>query len=158
MAREILTSWNDYQMAVSQLLALAQREILIYDEDLTELHLESTEHLAAIQSILAKDGLQRLNLYLRNSQPLLNHHPRLCRLLQAWQHHVALHQTGEQIAQLRDCMILIDGCHGLIRFDKNHSRSKLLLNEPAELGPYLERFKDIQNESNIPISLTTLGL
>jgi hypothetical protein len=41
MARELITSWADYQAAIDRLLAIATHHICVYDEDLVMLKLDS---------------------------------------------------------------------------------------------------------------------
>lgn len=55
-------------------------------------------------------------------------------------------------------MILVDGRHGLIRFDLEQARSKLLIDETEELHPYYRRFEEIWSEQAEEITATTLGL
>lgn len=50
-------------------------------------------------------------------------------------HRMAVQQSGDSLASLRDAMVLADGCHGLIRFDRENPRSKLLIAETEELAP-----------------------
>jgi hypothetical protein len=55
-------------------------------------------------------------------------------------------------------MVLIDGKHALIRFDREQARSKLLIDEAEELRPYLNRFEEIWAEGGEMLSSNTLGL
>ena len=55
-------------------------------------------------------------------------------------------------------MILLDDQHGLIRFDRDQARSKVLINESDELRPYLLRFEEIWKEPGDVVSATSLGL
>jgi hypothetical protein len=55
-------------------------------------------------------------------------------------------------------MILVDGRHGLIRFDRDQPRSKLLLDDPEAIRPYLQRFDALWHEGGEPVSTVTLGL
>ena len=48
MTRELITTWADYQMALDRLLALATRQVMIYDEDLKQLSLDGAR-LAHLQ-------------------------------------------------------------------------------------------------------------
>ena len=79
-------------------------------------------------------------------------------LLRTYHHTMAVHRCSDQLAGLRDTMLLVDGKHGLIRFDREQPRSKLLVDETEELLPYLNRFEEIWSEGGTPVSATTLGL
>lgn len=156
MARELITSWSDYQAAVERLLAMACREILIYDEDLSGLKVDSPLNLAHLQRVTREGG--QLHIALRNAAPLRQRHPQLLDLLALFSHRAAAQETPEHISHLRDNMILVDGKHGLIRFDRDQPRSKLLVDEAEELRPYSLRFAEIWSSEGNPVNATTLGL
>ena len=156
MARELITSWSDYQAAVERLLAMACREILIYDEDLGSLKLDSPLTLSQLQRVTRADG--QLRIALRNAEPLRQRHPQLLNLLSVFSHHATAQQTPEHLSHLRDSMIIVDGKHGLIRFDRDQPRSKLLIDEVEELRPYALRFSEIWSAEGNPVNATTLGL
>ena len=158
MSRELITSWNDYQSAIDRILALACKQVWIYDEDLAMLHLETPERIEALTTPLASLHPDCLRIALRNSEPLQQRQPLLRRLLTVHCHNSAAQQTPEQLGQLRDSMILVDDAHALIRFDRNQPRGKLLIDEPEEVMPYRRRFAEIWAEGGTPVSPTTLGL
>ncbi len=158
MARELITSWGDYQAAIDRLLAMATETILIYDEDLGQLKLDTASRLDQLRRVLQKGQRDALQIAVRNADPLRRQHPVLFGLLSTYNHIAAARQTPEQLAHLRDCMILVDNKHGLIRFEREQPRSKLLIDEPDELKPYLTRFAELLAEGGEQVSSTTLGL
>jgi hypothetical protein len=157
MNRELITTWTDYQLALDRLLALANRQVMIYDEDLKQLSLDGPRR-AHLQRVLASGEAGALRIALRNSAHLGSHSPRLLGLLATWGHRAAAQQTPEHLSQLRDSMVLVDGCHGLIRFDRDQPRSKLLIDAPEAIRPYWQRFDALWNEGGEPVSPVTLGL
>ena len=156
MARKLITSWSDYQAALQRLVVMDCREILIYDEDLCGLKLDSPLILPHLLRLL-KEGTG-LRIALRNADPLRQRHPQLLNLLTLFNHRATAQQTPEYLNHLRDSMILVDGKHGLIRFDRDQPRSKLLLDEVDELRPYFIRFSEIWSAGGAPVNNTTLGL
>lgn len=158
MSRELLTSWTDYQSAIDRLLALAAKQIWIYDEDLGMLHLETAERIAMFKRPLASTRQDCLRIALRNIAPLQQRQPLVQRLLATHSHNSAAQKTPEQLSHLRDSMILVDAGHALIRFDRDQPRSKLLIDEPEEVMPYRRRFEEIWAEGGTPVAATTLGL
>ena len=158
MARELLTSWNEYRSAIDRLLAMVKREIRIYDQNIIELGLDSPPRLEHLKRLLQANLPETFRAALRDCEPLKRDCPRLMRLLADYAHGMTVQQTPEHLAHLRDAMVLIDGRHGLIRFDRDQPRSKLLIGETDELQPYLRRFEDIWAEGGTPLSITTLGL
>jgi hypothetical protein len=69
-----------------------------------------------------------------------------------------MQQTADQLAHLRDSMILVDDAHAVIRFDRDQPRGKLLVDESDEVMPYRRRFEEIWAEGGTPVAATTLGL
>ncbi len=158
MSRELFTSWPEYQLAIDRILALARKQVCIYDEDLVLIHLERPERIAALKLLLAAVRTDGLRIALRNAGPLEQRQPLLQRLLTTYNHNSAVQQTGEQLAHLRDSMILVDDVHALIRFDRDQARCKLLIDEGDEIMPYRRRFDEIWANGGIPVTTTTLGL
>jgi len=159
MARELITSWNDYQAAIDRLLAMACQKICIYDEDLSQLRLDSTNRLPHLQRVLKTTSSgQCLMVAVRNAEPLRQKNPLLMALLGSHSHRFAMQQTPPQLAHLRDAMILVDDKHALIRFERDQPRSKLLIDESSELNPYRIRFQEIWDEGGEAIGSTVLGL
>ncbi|HEX6736323.1 MAG TPA: hypothetical protein VF096_16055 [Azonexus sp.] len=158
MARELITSWSDYQAATERLLGLAGESISIYDEDLAALGLGSAARLDTLQHLLKRGQGLALRIAVRNAAPLRQHEPGLLRLLTVFSHRAAARQTPEHLAHLRDGMLIVDDRHALIRFDRDQARSKLLIDEADELRPYLARFDEIWAEGGEPVTATALGL
>jgi len=158
MARELITSWGDYQTAVDRLLAIAARKIAIYDRDLGQLHLDSAPRLAELKRVLHAGAGASIRLALRNTETLRRQQPLLMNLVVDFGHTLTATQTPPQLAHLRDSMLLVDDKYGLIRFEQDQPRSKLLIDEAGELHPYLARFEEIWEECSETVSGTTLGL
>lgn len=158
MAYELITDWTGYREAVEQLLGMARQEILIYDEDILALNLGTLSHIEMLQSVLKTGQRNALRIAVRNGENLTHHAPRLAQLLQMYSHIGAAQQTPEHLAHLRDSMLLVDGIHALIRFDRDHPRSKLLIDEKEALQPYRRRFDEIWAEGGDPLGNTTPGL
>lgn len=158
MARELITSWTDYQMALDRLLAIACHKISIYDEDLTTLKLDSAPRLLHLKRLLSAGQEDALQIAVRDAGPLRQKHPLLLNQLSTYGHCAAARETPSQLAHLRDSMIIADDKHALIRFDRDMPRSKLLIDEIDELRPYLSRFKEIWSEGGESVGSTALGL
>lgn len=158
MSRELITSWNDYQAAIDRLLVMAGQKICIYDENLTQFRLNSSSRLNELKRILHQGHGDVLRIALRDAHHLYQQNPQFLGLLSTYSHLAEAQQTPPQLADLRDSMLLIDGKHALIRFDQDQPRSKLLIDEAAELRPYLLRFSEIWSEGGERIQNTATGL
>lgn len=95
---------------------------------------------------------------MRNGGPLRHAHPRLQNLLTTYGHLATAQETPSQIAHLRDSMLIVNGKHALIRFERDLPRSKLLIDEADELRPYLTRFEEIWAEGGERITNSVVGL
>lgn len=158
MARELITSWADYLTAFDRLLAIGCKELSIYDEDLLSLKLESPDRLSSIKRILQAGHPDALRIAVRNALPIRQQHPKLQQLLTVYGHLAKAQETPAQLAHLRDGMVIVDDKHALIRFDRDLPRSKLLIDEPDEIRPYLTRFREIWAEGGEAVTPTALGL
>ena len=158
MARELITSWGDFETAFDRLLAIAERKICIYDEDLGHLRLDTSPRLSALKRLLNNKPAGNIRLALRNTEPLRRQQPKLINLISDYSHCLAASQTPPHLAHLRDSMILVDDHYGLIRFERDLPRSKLLIDEVDELRPYFARFEEIWREGGEAVGGTTLGL
>lgn len=158
MARELLTSWGAYKMALERLLATAEAQLLIFEPDPARLGLESASRLEQFGRLLQGRRPDCLRIALPDAEAFKRDHPRLLHLLADYRHSMTVQQIPESLAHLRDAMVLADGRHGLIRFDRDQPRSKLLIDEAEEIRPYFRRFSEIWAECDSPLAITRLGL
>lgn len=158
MARELLTNWGDFQSAIDRLLELAERDILLYDGDLAHLKLDSPPRIEHLKRLLLPRRPDCLRIALQDTSMLHRTNPRLMRLLADYSGSIAVLRTPEHLAHHRDSMILVDGRHGLVLFERSQPRFKLLIDEALEIEPYLQHFEQIWQEGGTPFSVTTLGL
>lgn len=158
MSRELITDWSTYQTATERLFGLNHKKLLIYDEDLLSLRLHESTRMDWLKTFLQSAQPNSLRIALRNAEPLRRHHSQLLRLFALYAHIVTVQETGEQLGALRDAMVLADEKHGLIRFERDQARSKLLIDEPEALRPYLLRFEEIWASPGHIVGATNLGL
>ena len=158
MARELITDWSAYEAAISLLLGLASHKLCIFDDDLVRISLGSSRRLAGLSRLLKSSEPDSIKIALRNAEPFRRQQTHLIQFFAPYSHIITIQQIAPQISGLRDSMILVDDQHALIRFDCEQARSKLLINEPDELRPYLKRFEEIWKEPGEIIGTTSLGL
>lgn len=158
MARELITSWGDYQTAIDRILTMATDHIFIYDEDLSLLKLDSAVRLSEIKRVTLAGQTGCLKIVVRNDQPMARNNPLLLNLLTTYSHKTQSRISPPDLAHLRDRMILVDGKHGLIGFEQEQARSKFLTDEAEELRPYYQRFQEIGHASGEITGTSVLGL
>ncbi len=153
-----MTSWGEYQSAIDRLLPFAAQELRIYDQDLSKLGLESSERCDKLRQLVLSGKGICIKIAVRDANYFRNHAPRLFQLLQNFGHRMSLQETPENLAHLRDGMMIADDCHALILFDQEQARSKLVTDDPEETRPYLYRFEEIWQAGCRPVSASTIGL
>ena len=162
MNSELLTQWSAYSEAVGQILQFAQREIRIFDGDLSRLGLEKKENADCLRRFLAATphNMPRiaLRIVLRNAEPFRRNSPRLFSLLADFPHIFEVWESRPPSTSLTDSLFLVDDHHALIRIHEDHARSRLILDDATACRSYRLRFEEIMRESGTPISATTLGL
>jgi hypothetical protein len=158
MARELLTSWSDFQTGLDRLLAIAEEEILVYDKDLTLVKMEGLPRLEHLKRLLQPQRADRIRIALQDFSMVQRNNPRLMHLLADHSMGMTVVETPGHLGHLRDSLIIADGRHGLVLFDRSQPRSKLLLHEKDEVEPYRRRFEEIWAEGGTRLAATTLGL
>lgn len=158
MGYELITTWGDYQAAIDRVLSLATQRLWIYDPDLAQLKLEQPARLGSLRRLLQNGETDCLRIVLRDARAFRDRSPLLNALLRQHSHCMAVNESAENLAHLRDSMVLADDRHGLIRFDQDQARSKVLTDDVHELAPYFNRFESLWHAGGTAVSATALGL
>lgn len=157
-ARQLLASHADYVECFDLLLALATRELRIFDATLAQLELEAPARAEQLGEFLRQGPNVRLMIALHDPGPLLARMPRLRRLCALFAPHVAIRQTFGEAARAQDCFVVADLEHLVRRPVAGQPRGVFLCGEPQEAAPYRERFDAIWESSEPAAPVTTLGL
>ena len=157
-AYTLLTSESEYRQACDTVLGLAEREILIFDRDLVALRLEEKERLEALARFLQAGGLRRIRVVLHDPGPVERKAPRLMQFLARFSHVVEVRQSPDNLRHLADTHVLVDEVHGVRRFHIDQPRSALILEDPAYLLPWRQRFEELWELSHPCLSFNTTGL
>ena len=158
MSTELITYWAEHDSSLRKLLALTEQTLRIFDEDLTKLKLESAENTEVLRRLLAADDRNNLCIVLKNAEPLRRNSPRLMKLLAAYPLRMTVLECPEHLASLGDSLFIADDRHALVRFNKDHARAKVIIDNAEECMPYVHRFEEIQKEGGEQVCATTLGL
>ena len=147
-----------FATGIDLIIRQAQREIMIFDRDMSIGGCSSPERADALQSFLARGPQNRLTVLLHDTDFMAQRCPRLMRLLQLYSHALTVHKTGEEAHSAQDSFILSDGLHYLHRFHADHARFRYALNDAPAVQELKERFDQIMETSTHTVSATTLGL
>lgn len=158
MPSKLITTWGEYDAAVQTILALAAKELHIFDKDLSPLKLERPERLALLSEFLAASPQRTLQITVQDAEHLRRNCPRLMELLARHAHNLKIIECPPHLASVSDSLIIADGRHGLIRFHRDHARAKVISDDAEACAPYQQRYDQILEEGGTPVSATTLGL
>lgn len=139
---QLFDSEAGYRAAIDLTLAAARRELRIFDQDLSDMGLDTPPRIAALTTFLGA-GRGRLSVILHDTAYLEQRMPRFINLLRLYGHALEVRRTAEHLRQVADCWVLADQATGAIRFHADHPRGKLVLATPAEVLPWWQRFDEL---------------
>ncbi|MCL2075119.1 MAG: hypothetical protein FWH15_01520 [Betaproteobacteria bacterium] len=143
MNQNIYNSWRDFRTSFAEVLVQASSEVCIFDDDLDKTGLAETANIETLRSLLVDNPRASVRIALRDTRMLSQKHPRLLRLMRAYSHTMKIQEVSATFVPRRDCMILADGCHLVVRFDLEHPRCKLVLDDANEVQSYANLFSEI---------------
>lgn len=158
MTTSIHDTWGEFRGAFDQVLALAHRNLCLFDGNLEQLGLSQTNRIEQLRRLATENPAAKIRIALKATDQLHRNHPRLIQLLETHSHAVHVQQIPDSLQHLRDTLVIADASHALIRFDQDHPRSKLILADQAATAPYAQRFEAIWSEGGYAFSPNTLGL
>ena len=153
-----LASEADYRRACDTILARAEHEILIFDRDLAALRLEENARLEALTNFLQTDSLRRIRVVVHDPGPLERNAPRLMRVIVRFLHAIDVRQSPDNLRHLADTHVLVDEGHGVRRFHVDQPRSALVVDDPAYIHPWRQRFEELWELSHPCVRINTTGL
>lgn len=157
-AYTLITSEADYRQACTTVIARATRELLIFDRDLAAPRLDEKSSIDLLTAFLAEQGLRRIRIVLHDPEQLRARAPRLMQLFARFSHLIEIRQAPDNLRQLADTHILADGMHAVRRFQFDQPRCALILDDPAAVHPWHQRFEDLWEQSLPCLSVNATGL
>lgn len=155
---QIIVSEKLYSDAISIILASAQRELLIFDQDLSHGNFTSLEKYEMLREFLSKNINSQLTIILQDTAYFQEKCPRLYHLLLTYGHKMHVWVTNETVKHAKDCFILADGEHYIKRIHIDQARFKYALNDPASARLLHGRFSELKEAILDMVSVKTLGL
>jgi hypothetical protein len=147
-----------YRAAIDVVLAGAQDEIRIFDQDLLQMQLESRERVARLVAFLTGGERRRLRIVVHDTGPIEQRMPRLIEMIRLHGHLIETRRTPDHLRHLADRWVLADGRHGTIRFHADHARGKLVTHMPDDIAPWWRRSEDLWGECEPCSPGATVGL
>ena len=156
--RILLQARSDYLEGFNRLLDLARRELRIFDPDLSELEMNSTNRVETLTRFLRESRTRRIYVALHDVEHVTKRCPRLITLMGSYTSAIFIFQTHGEAAKVQDCFVLADGDHLVRRPVTTQPRGVLVINDPKECQPMRERFDEIWESSLPTVSVNTTGL
>lgn len=154
----IILGERNYEAALDLMIARAENELLIFDQDFARGDFASLQRFKLLNDFLSKNDLNKLTIILQNSAHFANNCPRLFELLKLFGHKMTVYETNDVAKIAKDCFVIADKRHYLRRFHIDQARFKYAFDDVTEAANLLMRFDELLEETSEAISVTKLGL
>ncbi len=154
----ILLGEREYANALDIVIATAQRQLLIFDQDCSTGDFASLKRFDLIHDFLNKSELNKLTIVLQQTDFFMSQCPRLYGLLASFDHKISIYETNDNAKIAKDCFILADDSGYIRRFHIDQARFKYALDDAETTASLTSRFNELLQETSVTISATKLGL
>lgn len=132
-----------FRTAVDATILAADRQISIFDRDLSRLRLDEPDRVAALRAFVGMRRGNSIRIAVQNTRHIELKSPRLLALLRVFGHVVEIRRTAKELDRLSDSHVLTDNGFAVIRFHVDQPRGKLLMANAVEVHPWMERFGEL---------------
>ena len=147
-----------FQTSVERLLEQPGRELRVFDPDGASLRLNDPQRIERLDRFLLASRTRRIYLVVHNTDHITRQCPRLMTLLRRFSHAMQINRTHEEIREVQDSFLLLDGMHYVRRPVANLFRGAMGLGDENEGQALRGRFGEIWSASYPAVSSTTVGL
>ena len=158
MSSKLITTWTEHDVALKNILLLAEKDLRIFDDDLVKLKLERHENAESIRRFLAAKQQNNVRIVVKNAELLRRDSPRLMKLLMSYPQQMSVVECPPHLASISNALCLAGDRHALVRIHQDHARARIIIDSAPDCTAYLHQFEEIFKEGGEPISATTLGL
>lgn len=154
----LLVGERDYAAAINLIIQQAQRNLLIFDQDLTHGDYASVARYDLLHDFLSQHTHSRLTIILHNADYLTQHCPRLFALFSTYSHKMQVYITNDFAKVAKDSFMIADGMHYVRRFHVDQARFKFALDDADTCASLSTRFEELLQETAGALSLVQVGL
>lgn len=155
---QILVGELLYAKAINIILARAQNELLIFDQDLCHGDFCSLLNSILLQKFLSKNLNSHLTIVLQNADALHEKCPRLIHLTYLFGHKIDIYETNQSAKHAKDCFVIADSKHYVKRIHIDQARFKYAISDVENSAMLKIRFNEILESTQGKITITKLGL
>lgn len=154
----IILGEQEYNIALNCVIAEAQDNLLIFDQDFSIGDFSSINRFDLIHHFLNKSPSTKLTIILQDSAFFTTHCPRLFGLLSTYGHKMIVYETNSHAKIAKDCFVLADKKSYIRRFHIDQARFKFALNDVETTASLNNRFDELLQETSHTVSAIKLGL
>ncbi len=157
----LMESRVDAQAAIDEVIWVAQRELCIFAKSpaqLAERGFNRAATVAQLRAMLLPVRTHHIRIALHDTAGMESELPRLLALLNQFAAQISIHRTLGIAREARDAMVIADDCHFWRRIHEDHPRSVLTMHSAADTRPYVERFAEIWECSELAVYGGVAGL
>jgi hypothetical protein len=157
----LMTSRADALDAIDAVVGAAHRELCIFDSNartLRDRDFGSPARIEILHALLLSNRGHRLRVVLHDVKSIEIELPRLIELLTRFAGQFEIRRTVGQAAEARDPMVIADSGHFWRQLHIDQPRSVLTLHDEIATRPFIDRFEEIWEMSELAVSGSTLGL
>ena len=144
--------------AIDTLIGMAQQQIRVFDQDLSQTGWNSAGRADRLAAFLRQVRGRRLDIIVHDTRYLESACPHMLNLLRNYGHALTVYQTGPEGKVATDPLLIVDGRHYLHRFHFEQPRAALGIDQPEQTQPLASRFDEIWATGEAGLSGTVLGL
>lgn len=154
----ILLGERNYETATLLIIQHANKELLIFDPNLSRGDYQGRSVIEALRVFLAKSPANKLVIVVHDKSFIEEHCTRLLNLLNTYGHVITIYETAEIAKSALDAFVLADKCHYLRRFHIDQARFKYVFDDMAETNTLMERYEQLVDGAKILSLSGHLGL
>ncbi len=154
----VLLGEHEYTEALNRVIAAAERQLLIFDQDLAKGDFASIKRFDLVHTFLNKSEMSKLTIILQHTDFFTSQCPRLFQLLATFGHKLTVYQTNAFAKTAKDCFVLADNHAYIRRFHIDQSRFTYALDDKDTTASLTNRFDELLQETSHILSATKLGL
>ena len=157
----LMQTMGEAREAIDEVIAQARREIRIFDVNpgtLKDRGFGHPERIEVLRKCLLVSRDHRLRIALHETKGIESELPRLVALLTLFSGQIQIQHTVGQAVLARDPVIIADDAHFWHKLHIDHPRSVMTLNSAADARPFVERFEEIWELSEVAVTGSSLGL
>ena len=156
--RTLIVSRQEYLEAADRLLGLAQRELRVFDPDLSDLNFNAQPRIDALRRLLSAGRMHRVLIALHDVEHVKTRCPRLLELIGTFPNELLIFRTEGDATKAQDRFVLADENHVLRRPVALQPRGAVFLDDHNACHAMRQRFDQIWECSVPAVSSSTLGL